>query len=1028
MNEPFIKNVKIIKKAIAEGKLVVFAGAGISIDSGAPSWQTLIDSLRDEIDIPSNETDFLRIAQMYYNERQQKEFVDKVREILNHRKLRYNEIHEAVFDLNPEHIMTTNFDDLLEQVIKAKAYPFSVIKKDLEFPYGRNTKLLIKVHGDLDEANLVIKEDDYLQYSQNHPLIESFIKGVFANKVVLFIGYTFSDINLKIILQSVRNILGRDFQNAYLLSTESNFHPAKRHYLKQQGINVISYADAGESDGINAIEQYLFASKNALNYQFGKRNESLSDQGRDLLYLIKFITKYMDFAESLINKDPVTQMYVSLKRFDEINALPPTFLSNLFPFNRGKGFIHNYSEYTLGSNNNEIRSFFFDYYDQATLELNDKYFLHYNIPLSKKTEFQKRLHYIIRKMNFASISYFGRSTKKVKIEIFNSPQEMRDKVSIFLDMGYCDCLSCLYYNLQLKDFFKKLKEASITETSNVQEDLLLAFSNYKVGNFKIAYSQFEEIANKAWQLGKYISYYIAKQNVKYLRNLIHWEDDSDTEKTIDIVTKIDDLDLDKLLFSIPALDNEEYNLLRNIRDNEILLRAESEITELYNKVLSLYEHYKRGGHSTGPNYPHLIEEQLHRLFMFYTYNYLVNDAFSNFLRVIQTGITALLISYATNKRQPQRLIHFDFAILKYIIFYGDEDTVLNTINDYPIKELTIEEIHTNEALRVLNNLFQSIFVENNFLGRTLSSDNNITSQNKNFFFQNKLRSITHNAFIVFGAIKIPSEYSNVLIRNFLDFLRTQDILVHYSDKFFSKFLFNIKDHFSYDDFIELLKIYVDTDAHYANDEFFQIIGLGLKERYPEQKINNDDLLESIIAKSLNPKLNRHKIGFLYLWKVSSELNKQSIQKALVKELSKTFEPYAYLHSCFEGIFPESTFYDSYIIELEKFIPKDIEWEDGKPKEFSFMFRNFVNLLYGRHLIGEQIPFKKWNHYPDYWKFYFDPKGFDYSKFKAQWLLIINTPVIHELLNKIPEVCLELKKQLKEEYQEELGKIYTQFYL
>jgi NAD-dependent SIR2 family protein deacetylase len=133
VNEQFIKNIRVIKTAIAERKLVVFAGAGISFDSGVPSWGELINELRKEIDIPRDEIDYLRIAQMYYNERQQKEFIDKIRNELRHKKVRYNDIHEAIFELNPEHIITTNFDDLLEQVIKSKAYPFSVIKKMKNF-------------------------------------------------------------------------------------------------------------------------------------------------------------------------------------------------------------------------------------------------------------------------------------------------------------------------------------------------------------------------------------------------------------------------------------------------------------------------------------------------------------------------------------------------------------------------------------------------------------------------------------------------------------------------------------------------------------------------------------------------------------------------------------------------------------------------------------------------------------------------------------------------------------------------------
>jgi hypothetical protein len=179
----------------------------------------------------------MRIAQMYYNERGEKEFIDKVRFVFRGKTLRYNPIHETLFDLSPDHIITTNFDDLLEQVIDAKAHPFSVIKKDNAFPYANNTKLVVKMHGDLEEGNMVLKEDDFLNYASTHPLIESFIRGVFFNKVVLFVGYSFSDVNLKIILQHVKDILGKDFQNAYLLSTEEELHESKKTVFEKQRHN-----------------------------------------------------------------------------------------------------------------------------------------------------------------------------------------------------------------------------------------------------------------------------------------------------------------------------------------------------------------------------------------------------------------------------------------------------------------------------------------------------------------------------------------------------------------------------------------------------------------------------------------------------------------------------------------------------------------------------------------------------------------------------------------------------------------------
>ena len=260
MNKKFLADIQIIKNAMNTNKLVIFAGAGISVDSEVPNWYELISYIKNDLDLPENEQDFLKIAQIYFNDRQEKEYLEKIRVNLKHKQLRYNEIHEELFELNPEHILTTNFEDLLEQVVSKKSLPFSIIREDKDLPYSNNTKLLVKIHGDLELGNIVFKEDDYLDYSHNHPLLDSFIKAIFSTKIVLFVGYSFNDYNLKQIIQYVRNVLGKNFQNAYLLSIDKYIHQSHRQYLKNKGINVISYFDANFDDKGNQknyINEYL---------------------------------------------------------------------------------------------------------------------------------------------------------------------------------------------------------------------------------------------------------------------------------------------------------------------------------------------------------------------------------------------------------------------------------------------------------------------------------------------------------------------------------------------------------------------------------------------------------------------------------------------------------------------------------------------------------------------------------------------------------------------------------------------------
>ena len=47
----------------------------------------------------------------------------------------------------------------------------------------------MKLHGDLINKNFVLKEEDYLNYSDNFKLIETLAKSIFSTNTVVFIGY-----------------------------------------------------------------------------------------------------------------------------------------------------------------------------------------------------------------------------------------------------------------------------------------------------------------------------------------------------------------------------------------------------------------------------------------------------------------------------------------------------------------------------------------------------------------------------------------------------------------------------------------------------------------------------------------------------------------------------------------------------------------------------------------------------------------------------------------------------------------------
>lgn len=58
---------RLIRKAMAEHKLVLFVGSGTSLDAGMPSWSSAVYQIAQKLHIQVNDADMLKIPQYYYN-------------------------------------------------------------------------------------------------------------------------------------------------------------------------------------------------------------------------------------------------------------------------------------------------------------------------------------------------------------------------------------------------------------------------------------------------------------------------------------------------------------------------------------------------------------------------------------------------------------------------------------------------------------------------------------------------------------------------------------------------------------------------------------------------------------------------------------------------------------------------------------------------------------------------------------------------------------------------------------------------
>jgi len=239
MEKYFESSLDKLAQSAKDNKLVVFVGAGISKNSGYPTWKELINKMKLELGIGDCESDYLKVAQFYHNQWGTKQYFDLLNSIFLAKDYKPNAIHKQILDLNPNHIITTNYDELIETQMQKFSKKYHVVKKNNDLAYGSFNKMIIKMHGDIGERNVVLKEDDYSNYSQNFGLIELFIKSLLINHTFLFIGYGLGDQNFNLIFQSIKHELDSDFQRAFFFSSGEELGDLETSYYQNKGINIV---------------------------------------------------------------------------------------------------------------------------------------------------------------------------------------------------------------------------------------------------------------------------------------------------------------------------------------------------------------------------------------------------------------------------------------------------------------------------------------------------------------------------------------------------------------------------------------------------------------------------------------------------------------------------------------------------------------------------------------------------------------------------------------------------------------------
>ena len=239
-------SIKDLIEAIRSRNIVLFAGGGVSMNLGLPSWDRLIEKLADDLGFEKEAFrkmgDHLTLAEYY----KLNKGIGSLRSWMDRKwhsgiDIAESEIHKLIVELNFPIIYTTNYDRWIEFAYDAYKKPYVKIS-DVADLKGIKEGLtqIIKFHGDFDnDSSIVLTETSYFDRLDFETPLDIKLRADVLGRSILFIGYSLTDINIRYLLYKLNKIWERANHfsarpRSYILLMEHN--PVQEKVLEQRGI------------------------------------------------------------------------------------------------------------------------------------------------------------------------------------------------------------------------------------------------------------------------------------------------------------------------------------------------------------------------------------------------------------------------------------------------------------------------------------------------------------------------------------------------------------------------------------------------------------------------------------------------------------------------------------------------------------------------------------------------------------------------------------------------------------------------
>jgi len=236
-----------LAQLLADGELILFAGAGVSLDAGLPGAWQLAEKLAHQIGYTPQPGDTLGMIAEYYDRALPGQLTTRLVDWLYTGRAP-GTAHRLLVQLPWHTIYTTNYDVLIEAAYDAAGIAYKrVLYTQQQRGISNTSQTIIKLHGCLSdpyrfsrEVPLVITDADYdLYLPHRQQLITRLKNALLDGKRLVFVGYGMGDRFWQDLHKDIRHVLGTHTIPYYAVMPVNNPHADA--YWQARHIHILNY-------------------------------------------------------------------------------------------------------------------------------------------------------------------------------------------------------------------------------------------------------------------------------------------------------------------------------------------------------------------------------------------------------------------------------------------------------------------------------------------------------------------------------------------------------------------------------------------------------------------------------------------------------------------------------------------------------------------------------------------------------------------------------------------------------------------